>query len=488
MNCKLINRYRSLPIQLRASIWFLVCSFMQKGVSSITTPIFTRLMTTDEYGQFSVFNSWLSIITVFVSLNLYSGVYTQGLVKFDSERDRFSSSLQGLTLILVAAWTIIYIAFHSFFNKLLSLTTVQMLAMMVIIWMGAVYQFWAVEQRVALRYKRMVLITALATILRPALCVVLVLRSKDKVTARILGMATMDLIIYIGLFFSQMCRGKVFFSKRIWLYVLKFNLPLIPHYLSMSVLGSSDRIMIQNMVGSGEAGIYNLAYSISLIMTMFNTALLQTIEPWLFRKIKDKRIGDIAGVAYPAFLLIACINLLLIVLAPEVITIFAPKAYHEAVWVIPPVAMSVFFMFAYSFFSAFEFYYEKTNYVMLATSLSAALNIGLNYIFIRRYGYIAAAYTTLVCYICYTAFHYVFMSSICKRFINGEKPYNLRILIGISCVFMLAGFGFMATYRHDVLRYALIIVAAITMLIKRHAFVGTIQRMLDLKKMSQNNK
>ena len=42
----------------------------------ITTPIFTRLLTTQEYGEFNVFNSWLSIVTVFVTLNLYNGVFT----------------------------------------------------------------------------------------------------------------------------------------------------------------------------------------------------------------------------------------------------------------------------------------------------------------------------------------------------------------------------------------------------------------------------
>ena len=80
-----------------------------------------------------------------------------------------------------------------------------------------------------------------------------------------------------------MIKGKTFFSRRYWSYALKFNVPLLPHYLSLTLLSSSDRIMISNMVGAEEAGIYNLAYSISMIMSMFNTALLQSIEPWIYR-------------------------------------------------------------------------------------------------------------------------------------------------------------------------------------------------------------
>ena len=67
----------------------------------ITTPIFTRLLTTQEYGEFNVFNSWLSIVTVFVTLNLYNGVFTRGLVKYEEDRDRYASALQGMCTLCI---------------------------------------------------------------------------------------------------------------------------------------------------------------------------------------------------------------------------------------------------------------------------------------------------------------------------------------------------------------------------------------------------
>lgn len=102
---KLFNKYKTMPVQVKASFWFLICGFLQKGVSVITTPIFTRLLSTAEYGQYSVFNSWLGIITVFVTLQFYSGVFVQGMVKFEDRKMQFASSLQGLTLSLVFMWT-----------------------------------------------------------------------------------------------------------------------------------------------------------------------------------------------------------------------------------------------------------------------------------------------------------------------------------------------------------------------------------------------
>ena len=139
-----MNKYKSLPVQVRASFWFLICAFLQRGISTITTPIFTRLLSTAEYGQYSVFNSWLGIITVLVTLNLYSGVYTQGLVKFDNQRKKYSSSLQGLVFTLTCVWTVVYALFYEFWNSVFSLTTVQMLAMLVMIWATAAFKFWSV--------------------------------------------------------------------------------------------------------------------------------------------------------------------------------------------------------------------------------------------------------------------------------------------------------------------------------------------------------
>ena len=64
---KIITKYRQMQLPAKAAIWFLICSFLQKGISVITTPIFTRLLTTAEYGQYNVFNSWFSIVNIFVS-------------------------------------------------------------------------------------------------------------------------------------------------------------------------------------------------------------------------------------------------------------------------------------------------------------------------------------------------------------------------------------------------------------------------------------
>ncbi|WP_371852190.1 lipopolysaccharide biosynthesis protein [Lactiplantibacillus modestisalitolerans] len=446
----------------------------------ITTPIFTRLLSTGEFGQYNVFNSWLSIVTIFVSLNLFYGVYTQALIKFDKERDSYTSSLQGLTLVLVACWTIIYLASHEFWNQLFSLTTVQMLAMLIMIWSSSVFNFWAGEQRVLLKYKVLVCITLLVSFAKPIIGIIFVLNADDKVTARILSLVLVELVCYTGLFIVQMYRGKIFYSKRFWRHALLFNLPLVPHYLSQIVLSSADRIMIGRMVGDESAGIYSLAYSLAQVMVLFNAALTQTLSPWIYQKIKDQKISDITGVAYGSLILIAMVNILLIAFAPEAVAVFAPKEYYDAKWIIPPVAMSVYFIFVYDLFAKFELFYEKTTLIMVASTVGAVLNVILNFLLIPILGYYVAGYITLVCYVLYAVFHYILMNRICQEKLS-EQPFTGKILLRITLLFLGLGFVFLSTYNSLVLRYVFVFILCGIIMLKREWLILTFKQLLHTR-------
>lgn len=482
----LLKKYKNIPVHIKASFWFLICAFFQKGISVLTTPIFTRVLSTEEYGQFNVFNSWQNIIAIFVSMYLYAGVYSQGVIKFSKERNKFSSSMQGLTLTLVSFWTLIYLIFKDFCNYLFSLNTKQMLLMMLMIWTTAVFNFWAYEQRAQIKYKNLVILTIIVSILKPLVSIILIFNLNDKVLARIIGLAIVELIAYFGLFIAQMNKGKQFFNWKYWKYALKFNIPLIPHYLSQVVLASSDRIMISKLVGNNQAGIYSLAYSLSLIMTLFNSALMQTLSPWIYEKIKKKEIKDMSSVGYISLIGIAIANLLLILFAPELIKIFAPKGYYETIWVIPPISMSVFFMYCYDLFAKFAFYQEKTKTIMLVSVIGAILNIALNYIFIPRFGFIAAGYTTLICYLVYSIGHYILMRNICKNSFDGYYPYSTKILLEISLIFMGLDFIFMITYNYIILRYLIVVIILILLIKNKNMIYKEGKRIFIIRKGEKN--
>lgn len=479
------QRYNTLPVPVKASLWFVVCAVLQKGIGTITTPIFTRIMTPDEYGQFNVFSSWQSIISVFVTLNLNAGIFAQGVVKFAKNRSEFASSLQGLCLMLCLLWSGIYLLAENFWNQLFGLTTVQMLSMLLMIWLSAVWGFWSMTQRVDFLYRRVVAISLVMSVLTPILGVIMVWNANDRVTARIISILLVQLFLYTGLFFCQMLQGKTFFSAKYWRYALAFNIPLIPHYLSGVVLSSADRIMIQQMVGNDAAGIYSLGCSVAVVMSLFNSSLMQTLEPWLYRKISERRVMDIAPIAYISFSLIGAMNLLLIAFAPELVAIFAPAEYYDAIWIIPPVTMGVYFTFTYSFFATFEFYFEKTVFIAAATVVGAVMNLWMNYLFIPAFGYLAAGYTTLFCYMIFAGSHYAFMQYVCKEKFSGIRIYNLKIILGVTALFMVVGGLFALSYGNVVSRYSMLFLSFILAYYKRQDIKEQVKAIMALKKQAK---
>ena len=126
----------------------------------------------------------------------------------------------------------------------------------------------------------------------------------------------------------------------------------------------------------------------------------------------------------------------MMLIGPELVVFFATSDYYDAIWIIPPVSVCVFLMFLYPMFSNIEFYYEKSSVATSASIVGAILNIILNYIFIPKFGYIAAGYTTLVCYLIFSLMHYLGMKKILKQKKIIEEIYDLKTIIFLT-VFML---------------------------------------------------
>ena len=104
----LTNKYNKMNAPVKMAFWFLICSFLQKGIGFITTPVFTRIMTEGEFGRYSVYQSWYSIISVFATLSISGNCFTRGLVVENEENKRheLASSFYGLIILIVAAFAV----------------------------------------------------------------------------------------------------------------------------------------------------------------------------------------------------------------------------------------------------------------------------------------------------------------------------------------------------------------------------------------------
>ena len=453
---RLVAKYKVLSLPAKASLWFMFCSIVNKGVSFITTPIFTRLMSQKEYGTIGLYNTWMGIITVFATLELATGVFNKAMIKYPNDRDGYTSSSLFLTTCTTVGALALYLLLCPFLNVVLDLTTIVVVMMFLDIFFTTAWSFFTIRNRFDFKYRTIVIVTILVNAIGSVLSVVLVMMYPSyRVEAKVGGLLFVKALVYGYFYFKLLCKGNLFYKKEYWMYSIWYNIPLIPHYLSQQILNQSDRIMINNMCGRADAGLYTLAYQLAVVVQIATNAVHASFMPWCFQNIASGNIKLIGKRALQVELLIGIICTVFSLFAPEFIMLLGGKDYYNAIYVVPPVSMSVLFLTIYSFFGYIEFYFEKTKFVMIASCLVAFLNIILNWIFIRIYGFVVAGYTTLVCYIVYSYVHYNFMKRVCKENsidnpFPGVKMWIFGLIMAVISVYISL------LYTMTVIRYCVI--------------------------------
>lgn len=472
---KVWAKYKNMSVQAKSAIWFTMCSIFQKGISFITVPFFTRLLTTEQYGTYSLYLSWLQIMTIITSLYLYHGVFNNGMTKFDKDRNVYISSMQGLTLTITTTVFVIYLIAHNFWSKLLGLAPIFMILMFIEMSVTPALNFWSGRQRFEFKYKRLVAVTLAKSILNPVLGIIMVLLAQQKDVARVASVVITEVIFCGTIMVFQFVRGKKFIDLNYWKYALRLAIPLLPHYLSGMILNQGDRVMIDRMIGKSEVAFYSVAYNIGLLVQIFTHAINNSFTPWMYLKIKKNDYSGIQKTVNFLLLIISAIGIGLMMCSPELVLIFGSEKYASAVYVIPPVAASVFFIFLYNMLAIPQFYFEKTKFLAASSFISAALNIGLNFIFIKMFGFIAAGYTTLVCYVLYSFGHYIVSKRVLRANLSDYELFDKKFITVLSLIVIGIGIGCNFLFQFWLIRYALLMIIAVCIFLMRHKLMALIK-------------
>lgn len=454
------NKYNTLNIQLKVVFWFTFVGFLQRGISIITTPIFTRVLTQDEYGMFSVFSAWFYILVIVCTLNIHMGAINNALTKMPSEKKRIIAAFQSVSLVVSCIFLFFAIVFLKQLSLWMNLPAIVILFMFVGFLFYEPYNDWLIYKRYQYDYKRPVLVSVIILIATPIVSILAIFLFKDaRGEARIISFIVINVIIPgIIFYFINYKSDRVFYDKKLWTYALSFNIPLIPHFLSETILNQSDKIMIGSIVGTGDAGVYNIAYSAASLVLIFSSALNIAFVPWQYQKLRDKEYSKLARVSYAVMSSVGILLIFLILFSPEIIKILAGDSYIGAVDLVPILGISVYFNYIYQIFTRVELYYEKKIYTVIATLGATLLNIVLNYLWISQMGYIGAGYSTLIAHVFLCIIHFAFYKKICKDNNIKENFYKGSVILAISGTFIVCALAVIPLYNHLSIRIGIVIV------------------------------
>lgn len=471
---KTLSKYKSLTKPAKASLWFVICYIIQRGLQFIGMPIFTRIMSTEEYGVYSVFLSWFNIICIFSSLNIYNGTFNKAMVKYEDKRDNYISSIQWLSFFTSIVVSTLILVFNKYIYEYTGYSLKLQILMCVHLILFPSLQYWSQKQRFIFEYKKIVIVTLVNSLASLVLGVIFVLLSNEKSFALIAVTVLIQAIINGVLFWIQAKSGKTFFNKEYWHWSIITAIPLVPHYISEILLGHADRLMINQMCGASQAAIYNIVYQISMVMTILRTGINGSFTPWLFYSMKSKKYSDIRKITKVLTAFMALLTLFFILIGPEILKIVAPPSYYEATVGIPAIMIGCFFIFVYVLYINVEIYYEKNQFVAVASILTAALNVVLNYYCINRFGYISAAYTTMVSYMVMSLMHYIIVRGIIKKNKELGIIFDNRFILICSITLLTIGLLMLKLYDWLFIRWGIIIIMIILFIVKRRSLLNVL--------------
>ena len=475
------KRLNKIPFEAKASIAYTISSILQNSISFITLPLFTRLLTKEEYGQYSVYASWCAVLVIFLTLNLQFGSFSKAMIKYENTRNQYIASIQGIALLLSGLFLVIYLPFSKYWNKLFDLPTEIMILMVAEILANMAISLWSGKKRFEYKYKSIVVVTLVISFLAPLSAYLMVINSQEKGYARIIGCSAVTVVIGFFFFVYNIIKGKKIFQKEYWKYALNFNLPLLIFYISQVIFNHSDRLMINHFCGKGKAAMYGVAYSLALVLTFVLNAVNNSYVPWFYQRIKDKKVEDNKKISIVITILMAILLQGVIWITPEFIGIMAGKTYLDAIWVVAPVATSLLLLLYTQLFANVLFYFEEKKLLIIGSFLAAVLNIVLNIIFIPMFGFVAAGYTTLISYIVFAICNYFAMLWAIRDVQWIKKAYSISGLIIVFFAFIILSVVAQLLYDMVLVRYTVIVLVLAFLLLKHQFVIKTIREILNLK-------
>ena len=443
---------------IKNGAYYTLGTFILQGINFLTLPLYTRILTTKDFGITSLYTAWQSVVVIFLCLQTFSTIQNAKVTYEDEEYREYNSNIVVLSFISFFIFAVIIMGFSKQFSKLSGLS-VNLIFLMLL---HSFFTLGVTFKNTILRFdgkaEKQLFISMFYTIFNVGLSIYFItsVPSLEKATGKILGAVVPSIILGGYFYFEIILKKKPTFKKEHFIFCLTLGLPLILHNLSHIVLTSSDRMMIEKFIGLEETGIYGFTYTIGTILSTAAGAFGSAWVPWYFERLKGEKYDEIKIYSKNYLDFFTLVTVGFIFVSPEIVRFMGSTDYWIGKYFLPWIIFGCYFIFLYSFPVNYEFYVKKTNYIALGTSLSAVINLVLNYIFIPKYGSFGAALTTLASYF----FLFVFHETIARKKFS-YKMFSVRQYFGRIIIVTFSCFIYIKIVDIIFIRYIIIFALAV---------------------------
>ena len=405
----------------RITLYNIASTVILQGLTFLSGPIFSAALGTNNYGIASVYLTWVHLASTVFSLQA-AGTIAQAKIQFsDEEQLSYQSSVLSLSSLAYAGFSVITVIF-----AISGLIKAQIAMLCLGLFHGwGLYCVTAMNLKFTYEFdaKKNFYLSVFLSVSTILVSIFLINQFPREINfwGRIIAQSGIYTLTGVVLFVYLMRKGNTLYKKEYWLFSLPIAIPTIFHLLAHIVLGQSDKIMLQKMVGNSAAGIYALSCTFGAVVQTLYNAFNNSWVPFYYDYTKHDQLIEIKKHARNYMELFTILTAGFILLSKEVFHIYADKSFWSGTNLIPIFALGYFFVFLYSFPVNYEFYHKQTKTIAIGTSGAAVCNIVLNYLLIKRIGVQGAVIATAISHGLQFLFHFLY-----ARTINlGTFPFRM---------------------------------------------------------------
>ena len=392
-------------------------SALAKAIGVLTTPIFTRILSSSDYGKYTLYMSWLGLFTLICSSSVSPTVIYRGLEQYKDRKHDFIISSFWLGLGFSGIICALLFAFSNLFGLNIPLIPILSIQLLCDVTVG----FYQTLRRYNYHYKALSLTNAISVGATPLIAFFLIFALNIGYLGRIYALLFVSLAIAIPHFYRLLSNKGATTDKKILLYVAKRAMPLLPHSVSTALGAEVDKLMITALLGAEALAKYSVSHTVGLGVGFAITALASALYPWVIRKLSSGDSSMVLPIANAILTCLAALGIVVSLFIPEVFAFLAPKEYAVAKLATIPLLLSTLPSFASSFITQGIVYAERSGYTSVSAAASVALGILFNLLFIPKLKYVGAGLSLL-------------LSSLITLFLNCSflKRCGLRDIFSIA--------------------------------------------------------
>lgn len=388
------------------SLLYIISTICIKATSFLLLPLYTYLITPEEYGYVYVTSAFVTFMSLFMIISL-NGSIQRFYFDCSTEKEikQLYTNIVTIVLILVLCIGSILIVFRQLISETIGLPLRYYNYAVYISILSAFYPLILALLYASEKAKQVSIVTIFLGIIGIIIQLTLVLVKTDKGLALIQAMffnALFSFIIF--LIYSKKYFTSPKFTKKDYLKYCKYSLSQWPSDISVWLVSFSDRLLLNKLKGAYDTGIYGMGSTLGQIPQILFHSVNKAYVPYVFRHYKEYECGNyeaaniISNVTTKLFSILTFIITALIILSNNIIGILAPQ-FQNSSYIMPLILLAVLIDCSRIIFMNPLSYNLK--YIKIKSAIwffSAICNIALNIILIPRYSAIGACLSVIFSY------------------------------------------------------------------------------------------